>query len=308
MKKRTLLYIVPAILILFQAGCSAKPVNFSESPAESTTATASNIETTEAATAEPATLTSDPDDQWYQTWNVPPFNTKSISQLDPQPDEMYSFLDYYNYESDSILDSGEIVQSIHYIIPQFNNKIAAAEECNTIINNYIMKSLKFADEHDMDSLKDDEYLETIKDRSHINTSEFSLDYQVTYADDNMVNVMLEGYDYMGGAHGTPWKTSFLFDIKNGNRLSLSDIFGTETSPIIEKRNQAVSDLIRQEPDRFFDTALDYIEQNKETDYVFYVTEEGIVFYYSPYEIAPYSSGFIDVTIPFDQLPELAYTP
>ncbi|WP_366925889.1 RsiV family protein [uncultured Clostridium sp.] len=34
---------------------------------------------------------------------------------------------------------------------------------------------------------------------------------------------------------------------------------------------------------------------------FYITPEGVVFYYSPYAIAPYAEGFPEVTIPYSEL-------
>lgn len=34
---------------------------------------------------------------------------------------------------------------------------------------------------------------------------------------------------------------------------------------------------------------------------FYLSEEGIVFYYPPYAIAPYSEGFPEAVVPYDAL-------
>ena len=33
----------------------------------------------------------------------------------------------------------------------------------------------------------------------------------------------------------------------------------------------------------------------------YLTQEGVVFYAQPYEIGPYASGFIEVTVPWKDL-------
>ena len=39
---------------------------------------------------------------------------------------------------------------------------------------------------------------------------------------------------------------------------------------------------------------------------FYFTPSGLCFFFSPYEIAPYSSGIITVEIPYSELPGLIY--
>ena len=49
------------------------------------------------------------------------------------------------------------------------------------------------------------------------------DNAITYLDDHYVCVRADGYEYTGGAHGTPFRQYFVFDRETGARLSLSDV-------------------------------------------------------------------------------------
>ena len=49
------------------------------------------------------------------------------------------------------------------------------------------------------------------------------DDAITYLDDHYVCVRADGYEYTGGAHGTPFRQYFVFDRETGARLSLSDV-------------------------------------------------------------------------------------
>ena len=52
---------------------------------------------------------------------------------------------------------------------------------------------------------------------------------------------------------------------------------------------------------FFGDAADTL--NAKTDFAqfSYLTEDGVVFYTTPYEIAPYAAGYTEVTIPYEEL-------
>ena len=53
--------------------------------------------------------------------------------------------------------------------------------------------------------------------------------------------------------------------------------------------------------RFFEDAAETL--NAKTDFMdsYYLNVEGVVFYSSPYEIAPYAAGYTEVTIPYADL-------
>jgi len=128
------------------------------------------------------------------------------------------------------------------------------------------------------------------------------------SDERIYSYGINRYVFMGGAHGLSTTNYFVFNLKNGKKVTEKDIF-------VAGYEQKLSDLLKTR----------IIEQSKEdenttpiisleeTDYWvdaikpngnFYVTDESINYVFNPYEIAPYYMGQTEVILPFDRLKSL----
>lgn len=129
------------------------------------------------------------------------------------------------------------------------------------------------------------------------------DNAITYLDDHYVCVRADGYEYTGGAHGTPFRQYFVFDRETGARLSLSDVVENPVEELQAKVGTAFRELAEktnfafESPEDLEHTVADGISYESP----FYLSETGVVFYYAPYEIASYAEGFPEVTIPYSEL-------
>ena len=129
------------------------------------------------------------------------------------------------------------------------------------------------------------------------------DNAITYLDDHYVCVRADGYEYTGGAHGTPFRQYFVFDRETGARLSLSDVLENPVEELQAKVGAAFRELAEktnfafESPEDLEHTVADGISYESP----FYLSETGVVFYYAPYEIASYAEGFPEVTIPYNEL-------
>lgn len=129
------------------------------------------------------------------------------------------------------------------------------------------------------------------------------DDAITYLDDHYVCVRADGYEYTGGAHGTPFRQYFVFDRETGARLSLSDVVENPVEELQAKVGAAFRELAEktnfafESPKDLEHTVADGISYESP----FYLSETGVVFYYAPYEIASYAEGFPEVTIPYSEL-------
>lgn len=129
------------------------------------------------------------------------------------------------------------------------------------------------------------------------------DDAITYLDDHYVCVRADGYEYTGGAHGTPFRQYFVFDRETGARLSLSDVVENPVEELQAKVGAAFRELAEktnfafESPEDLEHTVADGISYESS----FYLSETGVVFYYAPYEIASYAEGFPEVTIPYSEL-------
>lgn len=129
------------------------------------------------------------------------------------------------------------------------------------------------------------------------------DNAITYLDDHYVCVRADGYEYTGGAHGTPFRQYFVFDRETGARLLLSDVLENPVEELQAKVGAAFRELAEktnfafESPEDLEHTVADGISYESP----FYLSETGVVFYYAPYEIASYAEGFPEVTIPYSEL-------
>lgn len=147
------------------------------------------------------------------------------------------------------------------------------------------------------------------DESWIHDESFrtnTLTYQVgelPYLDDQYVDIVVNGYEYTGGAHGMPSRTDYIFDRQTGKRLGLSDIVGVseeELKTIVSSHFKTLSEETNfsfDDPETLEKTVAERINM----DFPFYITSEGVAFYFAPYDIAAYAAGFPQVVVPYAEL-------
>ncbi len=133
--------------------------------------------------------------------------------------------------------------------------------------------------------------------------EESSDAFVFYNQNSRLTIGYSSFAYYGGAHGN-YGTSFeTYDIKNGKRIKLSDVFkpGYEEkiSPMLERALRRQFGLTADQglSEVLFEDSISLTEN-------FGLTGKGIFFNYVPYEIAPYAAGEIKIFVPFAELANL----
>lgn len=117
------------------------------------------------------------------------------------------------------------------------------------------------------------------------------DYKVTYNSDDILSIVIEYYEYNGGAHGMTYKINFNYYIDTGERIKLSSLF-KEGFNYKEHVDKAIKEAMDKTPEVYFEDKFQGIND----DTSFYITKEGIVIYFPLYEIAPYSTGIPEFII------------
>lgn len=119
-------------------------------------------------------------------------------------------------------------------------------------------------------------------------------YEVVFVDARYVSYRCEDWAYTGGAHGSTVVHVGTLDRKTGKKLALGDVFPKERQKTLEAELQqkasealAVNDHQLFEPRKHRELLTDN----------FCLMEDGWHFVYSPYEIAPFAAGVVDVVIP-----------
>lgn len=129
--------------------------------------------------------------------------------------------------------------------------------------------------------------------------------EITYFDGKILSFLLDGYDYFGGAHGSPFRYPYIFNVDTGRRFKLADIVTVSEEEFKQIAKEEFMELtIPEENSMFWGRAevSDYIDMYLNFEFQdYFFREDGIVLYFYPYVIAAYAQGFPEVTIPFDKL-------
>jgi hypothetical protein len=110
-------------------------------------------------------------------------------------------------------------------------------------------------------------------------------------------VSLDREYYTGGAHGMTERNYYLFDLDNGNRLFLADILEEDALPALKKLAEGELRSAMNIPARVPLTEKDFFSDTLDILYDFYISSKGIGIQWDPYEIAPYSTGAMEILIP-----------
>ena len=124
--------------------------------------------------------------------------------------------------------------------------------------------------------------------------------EIAYFDGRYVSFCQQEYDYQGGAHGMPLWIGLTFDLETGERLSLPDVIANSEEELNSIVTEYFAEYINGNPEEFWEDALDIVRDEICFESDFYLTEDGIKFYFHPYALSSYAAGLPEVTIPYDE--------
>ena len=85
-----------------------------------------------------------------------------------------------------------------------------------------------------------------------------------------------------------------------NAEMIKSILSEITNQLKEIVSGYFAEMINREPENFWENSVEYVYEDISFQSDFYLTEQGIVFFYHPYELAAYAAGFQKVTIPYSE--------
>lgn len=128
----------------------------------------------------------------------------------------------------------------------------------------------------------------------------SYKYAFSYNDNGVINLVIDGYSFQGGAHGMPEFRNFLFDVKTGREYELKDLFITDSGWLESISDYCLKELKKRDKLETYwypDGAAP-----KEKNYkIFCLENKNLVITFPPYQVAPYSEGPLEVKIPYERI-------
>lgn len=171
------------------------------------------------------------------------------------------------------------------------------QNINSAISNTVTTA-KDKIEKDSEEYKKSYEADSNKDNTIKYQYEAIYNYKIAYNKNNILSIPLTMYEFTGGAHGLTNIKSFNYDLVKEKELKLEDLFKANSN-YKEVINNHIKEEISKQPENYFQgqDGFSSIKDNQD----FYISDEGIVIYFSLYDIAPYSSGIPMFTITWDEI-------
>jgi len=183
-----------------------------------------------------------------------------------------------------------------------DEKFEGAQEINRVLTEYQQGIISYKKNEEEMKWQESELAALEEDVTPYSLSFSYTSYpsEISYFDGNTFSFRQMDYDYTGGAHGMPYWEGFTFDLHTGERLLLSDVIGNSEEELKAVVVRYFDEYMSKTPDGFWEDALKVVEEGTGFSSHFYLTQDGIRFYFEPYALASYAAGFQEVTIPYDE--------
>lgn len=119
--------------------------------------------------------------------------------------------------------------------------------------------------------------------------------------DMSITARTETNEYMGGAHGSQYISYYNIDTRNGAIMKEDKLFKSGSK---DKLTQYIKEELAKTLNSQGDTITLLDPESIVPSDNFYFNNQGIVYVYNSYEVAPYSDGLVEVTIPYAKIKDM----
>ncbi len=131
-----------------------------------------------------------------------------------------------------------------------------------------------------------------------------ISYVPTRIDAGVLSLYGNYATYSGSVHPESADVSVNYDLVTGDVIKLDSLFTAESTDMLVAEVTQVLNAQKEEKflfDDFDDTVKDRFNRGLSHENSWYFSNTGLCFYFSAYDIAPYSSGVIVAEIPYEKL-------
>jgi len=141
-------------------------------------------------------------------------------------------------------------------------------------------------------------------------STLDIGYEIRYATDDLISVeFTEGSYERGAAHGNSNTTVVNYDVKNGKKLVLADLFNPKSNFLSVISDYCLKNLrerSKKDKDAMFDEDMMKSGASARADNyrAWAITRKGLWITFDPYAVAPYAAGPQHVLVPYSALKDI----
>lgn len=127
-------------------------------------------------------------------------------------------------------------------------------------------------------------------------------YDITLNRNEILSFRYTDFEWLGGAHPSTNLTGFIYDTIQGKELKPEDLLLIDTTGIKQFIADEMRKLYQKNPENYFKEEVENL-QKLNFDYGYYLNEEGLVFFFNQYEVAPYVTGVVSIPLKYSEHPE-----
>lgn len=215
--------------------------------------------------------------------------------------------EFYSMDTGSLYfvnSKGDTAIKYYYSYPVFSEQNPAIN--GAALNSYLHNSGLLEFEQKFEEYKKLYSESNMEEMDWGNIWEESVTISVLSITPEMVSLSSSYYNYLGGAHGMYGTTGMQLNPATGIPYSNSELLSYESEVYEGLRNLAAQKLLEKygtgsETETFSDLGFWFENDEFILSENFIITEEGFVFLYQPYEIAPYALGLIEIPLKFEEI-------
>lgn len=183
-------------------------------------------------------------------------------------------------------------------------RFGGVDSATTLINATIEERLKEGVMDEYIGLTLDSALNLLIESKENDTVLVRIPYELmsggaVYRTSGVESVMLDKYSYTGGANGAAERIYLNFDPATGRLLSESELF-TSSDELRRMITDRFSDAVDEDYVLFDGITIDSLPMPRQIGF----DSIGVVAYYNLYEIAPRSSGAVEIHIPYGEADDI----
>ena len=146
--------------------------------------------------------------------------------------------------------------------------------------------------------------------SETQNSTLDIRYEIRCATDNLISIEFTDASYeRGAAHGNSNTTVLNYDVKNGKKLALADLFNSNSKYLNVLSAYCIKDLrdrAKKDKDAMLDEEMMKTGASPKADNyrACAITRQGLWVTFDPYQVAPYAAGPQYVLVPYSALKDI----
>lgn len=130
-------------------------------------------------------------------------------------------------------------------------------------------------------------------------------YQVRLATDDLISVEFDESTYSrGAAHPNSYTTVLNYDVRNGKKLSLADLFKPKSNYLSVISAFCIKDLKQKDKESMLGEVDSGAAPRADNYKAWTITKKGLWITFDPYQVGPYAAGPQHVLVPYSVLKDI----